>query len=102
MAKMKMLVAMVAMLAMLLVTAAPAMAQPIPWWFDWGEDVTSGDLDQDLSYSVKGNNNVCGSPVQIGNTGNVDNTQNVGGRGNSVHGGYIEQSPIVTTQCNQR
>ncbi len=78
-----------AMLAMVLVAAAPAIAQigtqdkddeegsPVTQEFS-EEDVESGDVEPVVDISNKGDNvNLCPTVLQSGNTGNVQNEQGV-------------------------
>ncbi len=65
-----------AMLAMVLVAAAPAVAQ-IGQEFE-EEDVESGDVEPVVDISNKGDNvNLCPTVLQSANTGNVQNQQGV-------------------------
>jgi hypothetical protein len=65
-----------AMLAMVLVAAAPAIAQ-VGQEFE-EEDVESGDVEPVVDISNKGDNvNLCPTVLQSGNSGNVQNQQGV-------------------------
>ena len=65
-----------AMVAIVLVAAAPAIAQ-VAQGFGL-EDVESGDVEPSVEISNAGNNvNLCGTVLQSANSGNVQNAQGV-------------------------
>ncbi len=65
-----------AMLAMVLVAAAPAVAQIGQEFSE--EDVESGDVEPTVDISNKGDQvNLCAAILQSANTGNVQNEQGV-------------------------
>jgi LPXTG-motif cell wall-anchored protein len=67
---------LLAMLAMVLVAAAPATAQLAQEFSE--EDVESGDVEPTVDISNKGDNvNLCPTVLQGANTGNVQNEQGV-------------------------
>jgi hypothetical protein len=65
-----------AMLAIVLVAAAPAIAQVSQGFSQ--EDVESGDVEPTVEISNSGNNaNICPTVLQSANSGNVQNEQGV-------------------------
>ncbi len=73
---MRKLMLLAAMVAVVLVAAAPAIAQ-LEQEFSQ-EDVESGDVEPTVEISNKGNNvNICGTVLQSANSGNVQNEQGV-------------------------
>ncbi len=73
---MRKLMLLAAMAAVVLVAAAPAIAQ-VGQGFSQ-EDVESGDVEPVVEISNKGNNvNICGTILQSANSGNVQNEQGV-------------------------
>ena len=73
---MKKLMMLAAMLAVVLVAAAPALAQVAQGFSE--SRVTSGKASPSFSFSNKGDNvNACPTEQQIVNTGNVANEQGV-------------------------
>jgi hypothetical protein len=65
-----------AMVAVVLVAAAPAAAQLAQEFSE--EDVESGDVEPVVEIANKGNNvNICGTVLQSANSGNVQNEQGV-------------------------
>src|SRR3712207_6909751 len=73
---MRKLMMLAAMVAVVLVAAAPAMAQLAQEFSQ--EDVESGDVEPTVEISNKGNNvNICGTVLQSANSGNVQNEQGV-------------------------
>ena len=65
-----------AMVAIVLVAAAPAIAQVTQGFSQ--EDVESGDVEPTVEISNSGNNvNICGTVLQSANSGNVQNQQGV-------------------------
>lgn len=105
---------LVAMLALVLVTAAPALALN-PFTFGRSEiNNATGQEDQtgnvDLSFSVQqsGNNsNQCVTPQQFGNTGSLQNAQGIL-QYNSVAGNLEPEgstftiAPELTAPCTQQ
>ncbi len=73
---MRKLMLLAAMVAIVLVAAAPAIAQVAQGFSQ--EDVESGDVEPTVEISNKGNNvNICGTVLQSANSGNVQNEQGV-------------------------
>ena len=73
---MRKLMMLAAIVAIVLVAAAPAMAQLAQEFSQ--EDVESGDVEPVVEISNKGNNvNICGTVLQSANSGNVQNEQGV-------------------------
>ena len=70
---MKKLMMLAAMLALVLVVAAPAIAQVTQ---ELGNEDETGNVELSFSVLSKGNNsNQCVTPLQFGNTGNFNNAQ---------------------------
>ena len=70
---MKKLMLLAAMLAMVLVAAAPIIAQELG--FD-DQELESGEISTETELSIEGNNNnQCAGLLQFGNTGNFANQQ---------------------------
>ncbi len=94
-----------AMLAMVLVAAAPAIAQ-IPQEFEQ-EDVESGEASPSVSISNTGDNaNLCPAVLQSANTGNVSNQQGVDQYGTETddiefEGSNITITPELVSECTQ-
>ena len=73
---MRKLMLLAAMVAIVLVAAAPAIAQVSQGFSE--EDVESGDVEPTVEIANKGNNvNICGTILQSANSGNVQNEQGV-------------------------
>jgi hypothetical protein len=73
---MRKLMMMAAMLAIVVVAAAPAVAQVSQGFSQ--EDVESGDVEPTVEISNAGNNvNLCPTVLQSANSGNVQNEQGV-------------------------
>ena len=95
-----------AMLAMVLVAAAPATAQLAQEFSE--EDVESGDVEPSVEISNKGDNvNMCPTVLQSANTGNVQNEQGVTQYQDEVddiefEGSNIEITPEAEAECVQR
>jgi hypothetical protein len=70
----KKLMILLAMMAIGLIAAAPAIAEVS---FEIGDqEVESGDFESETSFSIEGNNNnQCVGALQFGNTGNFTNQQ---------------------------
>ena len=70
---MKKLMLLVAILALVLVAAAPVLAQVVG--FD-DQEFESGDIETETSFSIEGNNNnQCVGALQFGQSGNFGNQQ---------------------------
>jgi hypothetical protein len=97
-----------AMLALVLVVAAPAIAQVTN---AVGQESESGDVSLNFTATQSGNNsNQCVTPLQFGNTGSLQNGQAVlqygstqrGPFGNTeLEGSTFEFSPSLTANCSQ-
>ncbi len=73
---MRKLMLLAAMVAIVLVAAAPAIAQVSQGFSE--EDVESGDVEPVVEIANKGNNvNLCPTVLQSANSGNVQNEQGV-------------------------
>src|SRR5215210_7775793 len=101
----KKLVLLGAMVAMVVVAAAPAIAQVGQ---GFGESrVTSGKSSPSFSVSNKGNNvSLCPSGSQVGNTGQVANEQGVvqyNSKADDIEfaGSEISVTPSATGECTQ-
>jgi spore coat protein U-like protein len=100
----KKLVMLAAMLALVLVVAAPAIAQVTN---AVGQESETGNVNANFSATQSGNNsNQCVTPLQFGNTGSLQNGQAVLQYGSTS--GDIEQegstftfSPTLTANCSQ-
>ncbi len=94
-----------AMLAMVLVAAAPAIAQIGQEFSE--EDVESGDVEPTVDISNKGDQvNLCAAILQSANTGNVQNEQGVDQYKSEVdeiefEGSTIEITPEAVNECTQ-
>ena len=74
---MRKLIMLAAMLAIVVIAAAPAIAQPLSQEFS-ERRITSGKASPSFSFSNSGDNvNACPTNQQIVNTGNVANEQGV-------------------------
>jgi hypothetical protein len=95
----------VAMLAIVLVAAAPAIAQVAQKFSESGDK--SGPASPSFAFSNKGDNvNACPTDQQIANTGNVLNEQGVTQykteTGDESFGGSsITITPAETSECTQ-
>ena len=102
---MKKLMLLVAMLAMVLVAAAPAIAQVGQGFSE--RRITSGKASPSFSVSNKGDNvNLCPTGQQVVNTGNVANEQGVVQYASEADdidftGSSITIEPSVTAECTQ-
>jgi hypothetical protein len=105
---MKKLMLVVAMLAVVLVAAAPAIAQVTQELSE--RRITSGKASPSFAFSNKGNNvNACPTDQQIANTGNVANEQGVTQYDtetddivfNAVDPTQIVITPSETAECTQ-
>ena len=94
-----------AMLAMVLVAAAPAIAQIGQEFSE--EDVESGDVEPTVDISNKGDQvNMCAAILQSANTGNVLNEQGVSqyqayADDIEFEGSSIEITPEAVNECTQ-
>jgi spore coat protein U-like protein len=100
----KKLVMLAAMLALVLVVAAPAIAQVTN---AVGQESETGNVTANFTATQSGNNSSqCVTPLQFGNTGSLQNGQAVLQYGSTS--GDIEQegstftfSPTLTANCSQ-
>jgi hypothetical protein len=104
---MKKLTLLVAILAMVLVAAAPVVAQVVG--FD-DQELESGGIETETSLSIEGNNNnQCAGLLQFGQTGNLANQQgttqyDIGPDAEfeqEFAGPEIEFGPENATECEQ-
>ena len=102
---MKKLMLLAAMLAVVLVAAAPVIAQEVG--FD-DQEFESGGIETETSLSIDGNNNnQCAGLLQFGQTGNFGNQQgtsqyDVGPEfEQEFEGPEIEFGPENATECEQ-
>ena len=101
---MKKLVILVAMLALLVAVAVPAIAQVSQ---ELGNETESGDFSATFSVQSTGNNsNQCVTPLQFGNTGNFQNAQGFLQYASeaddlSGEGPTFEFAPELTAPCTQ-
>ena len=101
---MRNLMMVAAMLALVLVVAAPAIAQVTN---AVGQESESGDVSLNFSATQSGNNsNQCVTPLQFGNTGSLQNGQAVLQYGSTsgdieLEGSTFEFSPTLTANCTQ-
>src|ERR687893_1745798 len=101
---MKKLTLLVAILAMVLVAAAPVVAQVVG--FD-DQELESGGIETETSLSIEGNNNnQCAGLLQFGQTGNFPNQQGTTQYDNpeleqEFAGPEIEFAPENATECEQ-
>ena len=102
---MKKLMLIAAMLALVLVVAAPAIAQVTN---AVGQEAESGDVTLNFSATQSGDSSSqCVTPLQFGNTGSLQNGQAVlqynstsGDIG--LGGSTFEFSPSLTATCDQK
>jgi hypothetical protein len=101
---MKKLMMMLAMLALVLAVAIPALAQVNNAVGNEGE---SGNVSPSFSVQSSGNNsNQCVTPLQFGNTGNLNNGQSflqyASGAGDlEAEGPTFTFAPVLTAPCEQ-
>ncbi len=102
---MKKLMLLAAMLAMVLVAAAPIIAQELG--FD-DQELESGEISTETELSIEGNNNnQCAGLLQFGQSGNFANQQgtsqyDVGPEfEQEFEGPEIEFAPENATECEQ-
>jgi len=104
---MKKLVLLAAMLALVLVAAAPVIAQVTgPNFAD--QESESAEIETETNLSIEGNNNnQCAGLLQFGQTGNISNQQGTlqyfpqGGGDNEFAGPETEFAPENGTECEQ-
>jgi len=102
---MKKLMMVVALLAIVLVAAAPAIAQVAQGFSE--TSTRSGTASPSFAFSNKGNNvNACPTDQQIANTGNVLNEQGVTQYDTDTDdidftGSNITIEPSTTAECTQ-
>ncbi len=102
---MRKLMMLAAMVALALVTAAPAIAQVSQGFEE--EDVESGDVEPSVGIANKGDNvNLCAAILQSANTGNVQNEQGVSqylayADDLEFEGSSIEITPEAAQECEQ-
>src|SRR5829696_470163 len=102
---MKKLMLLAAILAMVLVAAAPLIAQEVG--FD-DQEFESGEIETETSLSIEGNNNSqCAGLLQFGQTGNFGNMQGTSQYDfgpefeQEFEGPEIEFAPENETACEQ-
>ena len=101
----KKLMLLVAMLAMMMLAAAPVLAQ-VGNEFD-DQELESGDIESETSLSIEGNNNnQCAGLLQFGNTGNFANEQGTSQYDipefeQEFEGPETEFAPENATECEQ-
>ncbi len=103
---MKKLMMLAALLAMVLVAAAPALAQVVEEFEI--EEAESGDAEPEVAVANKGDSsNICAALLQQTNTGNVQNIQGVNQYGVKesddieFEGSNITISPELAAACEQ-
>ena len=102
---MKKLMLLAAILAMVLVAAAPLIAQ-VELGFD-DQEFESGEIETETSLCIEGNNNnQCAGLLQFGQTGNFGNQQGTDQYDNpefesEFEGSEIEFAPENATECEQ-
>jgi hypothetical protein len=102
---MKKLMLLVAVLAMMMLAAAPVIAQ-VGNAFD-DQEFESGDIETETDISIEGNNNnQCVGALQFGQTGNFGNQQGTSQYDNpeseqEFEGGEFEFAPENETACEQ-
>ncbi len=103
---MKKLVLLGAIVAMVVVAALPAIAQPVSQE-ESERRITSGKSSPSFSVSNKGNNaNLCPTGQQVGQTGNVANEQGATQYQTktddiSFSGSELTVTPSTTAECTQ-
>ena len=101
---MKKLMLVTAMLALVLAVSVPALAQVSQ---GLAENQTSGNVTSDFTANSTGNNSSqCVTPLQFGNTGNLNNAQGflqyASGSGNlEAEGPTFDFAPVLNGGCNQ-
>jgi hypothetical protein len=102
---MKKLILLAAVLAMMLLAAAPVVAQVTNEFDD--QDFESGDIETETDISIEGNNNnQCAGVLQFGQTGNFGNQQGTTQYDNpeseqDFDGPEFEFDPENETACEQ-
>ncbi len=102
---MRKLMLLAAMVAIVLVAAAPAIAQVSQGFSQ--EDVESGGVSPAVGISNKGNNvNLCPTVLQSANSGNVQNQQGVNQYNSTAddiefEGSSITMAPEAAGSCDQ-
>ncbi len=102
---MKKLMLLAAILAMVMVAAAPVIAQVANEFDD--QELESGGIETETSLSIEGNNNnQCAGLLQFGQTGNFPNQQGTTQYDNpeleqEFAGPEIEFAPENATECEQ-
>ncbi len=102
---MKKLILLAAVLAMMLLVAAPVVAQ-VGNEFD-DQEFESGDIESETSFSIEGNNNnQCVGALQFGQSGNFGNQQGTSQYDNpeleqEFAGPEYEFAPENATECEQ-
>ena len=107
MRKPKWVALMIAMLALVLTLALPAMGQPS---VETEQDAEAGDLDQSFEVTSSGDNsNQCANIQGVGNTGNSQNVIDLIQDSSTADdfefeevGSTIDVSPANTATCNQQ
>ncbi len=103
---MKKLIVLAAILAMVMLAAAPVIAQVNAPVFD-DQEAESGELESETALEIEGNNNnQCLGVLQFGQTGNIQNQQgftqyDIGEAENELAGPEIEFGPENATECEQ-
>ncbi len=103
---MRKLMLLAAMVALALVAAAPAVAQPLGQGFGQ-EDVESGDVEPAIGIASKGDQvNMCAAVLQAAQSGNVQNAQGVLQYKSAVdeiefEGSRIAITPELVSECQQ-
>ena len=103
---MRKLMLLAAMVALALVAAAPAVAQPLGQGFGQ-EDVESGDVEPAIGIASKGDQvNMCAAVLQAAQSGNVQNAQGVLQYKSAVdeiefEGSTITITPELVSECTQ-
>jgi hypothetical protein len=102
---MRKLMLLAAVLAMVVVAAAPVIAQVNGPVFD-DQEAESGGIETETALEIEGNNNnQCAGLLQFGNTGNVLNqqgfTQYDTGDGGGAGGPGVSFAPENETECEQ-
>ncbi len=103
--KLRKLMMLAAVLALVLAAAVPAVAQVVT--NELGQETESGDVNVTFEVSSEGDYaSQCVAPLQFGNTGNVQNAQGFAQYASDVDdvefsGNEFAFGPSVSTECNQ-
>jgi hypothetical protein len=103
---MKKLILLAAVLAMVMLAAAPVIAQVNAPEFD-DQELESGGIETATELAIEGNNNnQCAGLLQFGQSGNFANQQgftqyDLGEAENEFEGGEYEFAPENATECEQ-